>query len=412
MDDDSNSTTPCRTCYNGTFILKGSVGLCSGFNCPIGTYDHDLNAASSCRPCKHGFYQSHAGSVVCNQTSTCSQNQGETTPPTTSTDRVCSSIAFECASLSNTTQPSCLKCNAGYFINAASCTECPSGSKCVDGISATRCPVGTYQPAAGASGCFDCPLGSTKEDAAALYCSACLGGLYLPPSESAYLPCLAMTAGYYGIYGNGSLGYVQQLPCPPGSMCINGSKALCPMGFYQDQPMSTTCKVCAVGTYNGASGRSSPCAPLPPGHYSDTNRTSDLGQCLYGMYCVHGAALPCGNGTYQDDLGQTFCKPCGSGEYVSMTAEKSCDPIPNGYFGIGSTSFIYSDVASCSPGSYCMNGVATACPPGYFQNISSQSHCVPCRDQCGRGLTWMMQCDQISGASICSGKLTAASYLS
>ena len=181
VDDDSNSTTQCRPCMNGTYIPKGSVGSCTTFSCPIGTYDHDLNPASSCRPCRHGYYQPRTGSVLCNQTTPCAQGQGELTPPTSSTDRVCSSIAYQCANLSSIDpQPLCSRCSAGFYLNSTSCSICPSGSMCTDGVTATQCPAGTYQPATGASGCFDCPLGSTKVNQADLYCTPCSGESFLP----------------------------------------------------------------------------------------------------------------------------------------------------------------------------------------------------------------------------------------
>lgn len=44
------------------------------------------------------------------------------------------------------------------------------------------------------------------------------------------------------------------------------------------------------------------------------------GICPLGHYCRNGEKYGCPDGSYQDDLGKTFCKPCPIGYYCHYNA--------------------------------------------------------------------------------------------
>jgi hypothetical protein len=68
---------------------SGAGGSDTAGSCPPGTIDHDGDAASACLPCPPGTFANSTASA-CNPWSECSWDFPETTPPSSSSDRVCS----------------------------------------------------------------------------------------------------------------------------------------------------------------------------------------------------------------------------------------------------------------------------------------------------------------------------------
>ncbi|OQR99844.1 hypothetical protein ACHHYP_04245 [Achlya hypogyna] len=171
-------------------------------------------------------------------------------------------------------------CPAGYLGNTTGLTTKACSKLCTSAYcSPALCPAGYY-----------CPLGTIK----AVPCGG--AGVYCPQGSS--VPT-AVSIGYYTIttttlngdaaalYVPGAEGMltglstrVAQVPCEPGTFCINGVKQLCP-----------------AGTYGATSGLASPVctAPCPPGYYWCSCRSSgyiDYPCVDPAVYCSGGNAVP------------------------------------------------------------------------------------------------------------------------
>ena len=112
-----------------------------------------------------------------------------------------------------------------------------------------------------------------------------------------------------------------QTPCPPGQYCIGGVSNVCAAGRYGDVPAlyTLTCS----------------------------------GDCAGGYYCGTGAVTatetPCGNNT-------VYCPPGAAAPTLAVP----------GQLTIGDDEQHRNGTELCPERHYCVNGVATPCPPGRF----------------------------------------------
>jgi hypothetical protein len=90
------------------------------------------------------------------------------------------------ATLTNFNTSTC-GCNVGYFQNTTtnlsvtvitSCTPCPVGKYCPDGISAINSPAGTYVPMPAASNFIQCPAGQYNSTDGNSTCQSCAIGYF------------------------------------------------------------------------------------------------------------------------------------------------------------------------------------------------------------------------------------------
>lgn len=216
--------------------------------------------------------------------------------------------------------------------------------------------------------------------------------------------------GYYCPGGDS----FQELTCPVGHRCVNGSAAPqpCPAGTYQDAILQVDCKDCPTGFYcETASANPLPCPPgyfcpmktthatqnpCPEGTFSNrTHLTSwtECDLCLPGKYCA-GSGLTSATGE------------CGPGHYCTRGA---ITPLPDdetsGYFceeGFVCQSGSFTPRPShtwgyiCPPGSTCQEGAVheIGCPPGQFNPTFGQFECLECPEgnYCPGNSSWPVTC--------------------
>ncbi|XP_048118325.1 signal peptide, CUB and EGF-like domain-containing protein 2 isoform X4 [Alosa alosa] len=132
-------------------------------------------------------------------------------------------------------------------------------------------------------------------------------------------------------------------------------------------------------------------SPLRPVDLQDHCGTGQMlvnrkcGQCSPGQYSRDGfvPCVPCPLGTYQPEVGRTFCFPCGG----SLITKHN-----------GATSFQNCETkVQCSPGHYYNTSThrCIRCPTGTYQGEFGQNYCVACPGNTTTdfdGSTSIMQC--------------------
>lgn len=223
--------------------------------------------------------------------------------------------------------------------------ECPAGQYRHSDGKCRRCSEGTYNPSAGASGCFACPAGRygsttglTKQD------------------------CTAV--------------------CPKGHFCVAGSAnpTKCPAGTYGATTGLTTsvCSGPVAGGYYSLAGETSatPSArKCAAGRFGAARSTGESGPtssqcdgpCSAGYYCPAGST--------SDEQNE-----CGGNDKYCPGGSGSATSVPSGWrsLGGGTDGDTRTSVAQCSLGTYCVDGVARNCPAGRYAAKQGQSSCDTC----------------------------------
>ncbi|VDD92750.1 unnamed protein product, partial [Enterobius vermicularis] len=164
-------------------------------------------------------------------------------------------------------------------------------------------------------------------------------------------------------------------PCPKGSVHVNNTCELCPVGSYQDEAAQLSCKACPEQTFTQFSGSQSVNACLPVcgnGMYSETGlvpcqlcpRHTFSGPSLFGGYKQCDS---CPQGTYTAKLGSTGPSQCKQ-------------PCPTGHFSS-------TGLEPCSP-----------CPINWYQPALGQQRCIECSNNTatrGPGTTEEGQCQPV-----------------
>lgn len=205
-----------------------------------------------------------------------------------------------------------------------------------------NCPAGRFGNVSGEtnSSCSGvCPAGR--------YCAAgsvtwvdCGGSEYFCPEGTPTKHTVPL--GYYSTPL--SVPYTQRYTmtqCPAGSYCINGNSTLCVAGRY--------------GGFVGMSARDC------------------TGPCVAGYYCPAGSTSGTEHACGSPDR---YCPPS-SGVYI--VAE-------DGEYTIGGTEDgrTRTDVMLCEPGSYCVGGMKSPCPPGRYGCSGHESNPL-CSGPCDAG---------------------------
>ncbi|XP_048118327.1 signal peptide, CUB and EGF-like domain-containing protein 2 isoform X6 [Alosa alosa] len=178
--------------------------------------------------------------------------------------------------------------------------------------------------------------------------------------------------------------------CGTGQMLVNRKCVSCSVGTFYDGEQAR-CVLCPAGTYQDEEGQVS-CEPCPGPDGRVTPRTVGArnvsqcgGQCSPGQYSRDGfvPCVPCPLGTYQPEVGRTFCFPCGG----SLITKHN-----------GATSFQNCETkVQCSPGHYYNTSThrCIRCPTGTYQGEFGQNYCVACPGNTTTdfdGSTSIMQC--------------------
>ena len=291
---------------------------------------------------------------------------------------------WQCASVCLDTQP-CNVCTGRTYLKdcagtnpgiCAACSKCGPGTAYVDGCTqfavagwpydtiCSDCPKGKYSDLVDntATGCTQCPAGSTTIVTGATVCVSCGPGFSFDSSGQ----CAACLPGSYSPLGDPCL------PCPISTYIANSSASTCIQclpGKYTTMIGSieeSTCLPCLPGSYR-ASGQS--CLPCPYSTYNPDSSASTCIQCPQGTFItVLGSTdlvncSRCSPGWYSAN-GQT-CQACPASRYSTNFSSSTCTQCPAGKYtgGVGST-----DVSSCIP-----------CTPGwYFPGSISYTGCYRC----------------------------------
>ncbi len=244
----------------------------------------------------------------------------------------------------------CKPCPVGFASPAgstsfANCTICPAGSYMLTNYDdrydakyqlCVPCPASTYNPEPGRTGstaasCPPCPRGYTSPPGST-NCTVCAAGSFVYDAnkyDSNFMQCTICPANTYnpgpGLQGSSCL------PCPRG---------------YTSLPGSTSCTICAAGSFvydaNKYDSKFMQCTICPANTYTP-------GPGLQGSSC-----LPCPGGAVSrpGSANVTSCSPCSPGSYFDNAAGSqtlgTCVRCPAGSF-------------TSAPGTV---GSCTACPAG------------------------------------------------
>lgn len=224
---------PPPNCMSGSFRVPANEvtasDLCAGFKpCPRGSFC----SGGTRFPCPAGYFGNETGLSSPSCTASCPAGfycpQGAVEPVP------CTDAGFFCPAKSGA--PS--KVSQGYYSNPSRSMQaiCPPGSFCQEGVE-YLCPAGYYGSSPGLStmDCsgmcpagFYCPAGTT---AYTRFSCGISPAYYCPQGASRQY---ATDSGYYAVNSTIALGggYAAQLPCLPGSFCINGESSPCPAGHF------------------------------------------------------------------------------------------------------------------------------------------------------------------------------------
>ena len=332
-----------------------------------------------------------------------------------------------------TGQTTCDKCTAGYYcplqgtVTPLACPDqfyCPEGSIfptiCVDGQICddittnkkvyTACPAGYYCRAGIANNCWPgyvCTGGATtptpnSNDGTGYICPAgyhCDDGLNETPCITGYYNenygassinnCLICPSGTECL-GTGNTNY-KTITCPAGNICDGATVTPCSAGYYCPSGTLNMLK-CLAGYYTAATGSTS-CTACPESTYCPNTATVTPTDCPDGFYCPEGTAnpqiFPCPIGTYHNTadgpLGsQDECTDCMATFYcprVAMTdADLATYPCGDGYI-CDTGSYTITGTDTCGQNQYCIAGVPSFCPTGYYSpatGLPDSSECVAC----------------------------------
>ncbi len=248
-------------------------------------------------------------------------------------------------------------CVAGFYDNGSGCVPADPGYfVALDGaIAQTACPIGKYQPDAGAASCIDASAGYYVDFAGASSQSACPAGRYQPWTGAA--TCITADIGYYVP----TSGAVAQLACQQGYFQASPGAITCdaaPPGFFVNTTAATAATPCLAGTYQPSAGAA-------------TCITADAGYYVPSSGAV--TQLACQQGYFQASLGGITCDAAPPGFFVNTTAATAATPCPAGTYQPLSGA---SMCVRAEPGFYVPNpgsASALACPPGTTSGVGATS---------------------------------------
>lgn len=291
----------------------------------------------------------------------------------------------------------------GTYLVGTTPAQCPQGTFCPGDGTRELCPAGRYGSTfalfdQGCSGpCpagYTCPRGTINPTANPCFDAFTLssGGVYCPQGSGVPLP---VSPGFYSTPGG-----ADQLPCPKGSWCRNGLRALCMAGVYGEteglatQSCTGKCRqgyfcppgsVSALQTPCGGpqfycpAGSGSP-TPVPPGCYSVKNSTDYVVRRVTGSSVVVGSLVPPPLPLDNTRPSPPVSCPAAwsqASELVYLAGIRSHPSIIPAYAdapevwvdpsvaSMGSL-LTQDSILQCPPGTLCKGGVVISCPKGQW----------------------------------------------
>jgi hypothetical protein len=283
------ATTTGTDCNAGYYCLAGSTSGTS-IPCPVATVRATTGAGTlaECTICTKGYYCGEATSVptICPQGSYCvaGSETGIGCPIGTfgaslgltaiATNTGTGDIGcFSCypgmyCSQVGLKAPDGL-CDMGYFCVSKSSTPNPTdgttGNACIAG---GFCDMGSFKSVSCKPGTFNSATLATSE----AECIACTAGKYCS-GEFISAETGDCTAGYYCEAGST---IATAIAADPGYYTQAGASAqiICPEGFYQPEPGSSSCLGCLEGYSCPTAGIAELITLCPTGFYCPTNTTA------------------------------------------------------------------------------------------------------------------------------------------
>lgn len=354
-----NSLESCKSCPPGKFcdgVSNSADGLpLPPQSCPIGKY---------CPPGSYEPTNCPAGSYC----PTTELSEPLLCPPGTMSDTTGASSKTTCQTVGGgwyspnpgTTSLTRKKCTKGYYCPAVMACSTRAGGSVSILIGSTQpigCPSSTYCDSDGMAKPTSCPLGQTTNITGATSVNQCT-----PCSKGKLYYTVATT----GVSGSKAVQpYVETIVCTDtcpdgkytpdsifcrdcevGSVCMGGTKKLCPIGTYAPFEGLSKCQSCPAGKTTSSAGAASCNTDCPAGQYSpptgsgcfpcDPGKISVAGAsectaCQPGQYSTNNiTCTPCAAGTYSSTPGTT-CSICPSGTY-SFAGAAECTIVPGGYY--------------------------------------------------------------------------------
>lgn len=181
-----------------------------------------------------------------------------------------------------------LQCDPGHYCTSGVMSACPSGRFACspfvsDPLCSGPCSPGYYcEAGSDSSSQFEC--GSKWSPPSSVYC----------PGNSSWPTPVSM--GYESIGGLTHFVRSAQIPCVPGSYCVNGTRSLCPAGRYGSSELlsSPLCDGVCLNGYECDEGSSVP----------------DPRRCSAGFVCFNGTKTACPAGRYNTEVGSSSLDAC------------------------------------------------------------------------------------------------------
>jgi len=226
-----------KACGDGTNF--NYMCLCV-YPCPIATYQNEESSAT-CKSCLPGTYNDETGKALCNS---CPKGWDTTSPGSTGCNYSPAHTVKEVKS--------------GHCISAeliGTVADCTAAAK----VLGLKSRYGAHTTTSG-----NVPPGCSWSDWSG-------GHLLFNPHKGTTKAC-----------GDGIITFGSNNPM---CLCVDP----CPIGTYQNEESSTTCKSCLPGTYNDETGRSS-CQNCTIGKYNNEIGESTCRNCPAGKNSARGAS--------------------------------------------------------------------------------------------------------------------------
>ena len=345
----NNGSDVCQLCGAGEFGAvcdKCSIGqyrsgnddnatLCD--DCPKG-FAQQIEGQASCLPCIPGRYQSFEGQPTCPK---CNIDTFTPDPRSHYCDRCQLGRNANCGSVA------CSTCGAGKIkikTNATEiknpddsfkCTSCLAGLWAQAGDqNCTQCAPGLFQSQSTQASCIKCQAGLWSNLIGAVHnstCLACIPGLYSSAiGASSDKTCNECPSGKFST----------TIGAPSQSKCID-----CSINTISNGARNRTCETCGIGQFTTSPG-STACLECFPGRYGQGCAKCPLGwkrseddldltqcvQCKLGESSKNGSSScdTCDIGKRGDSKNVGFCTSCQIGTYQDARGQKQCGPCPDG----------------------------------------------------------------------------------
>lgn len=255
----------------GDADVPRDAGLPNDLVCGDGTWDHDGDGQTECRPwtaCVAGEYVVAAGGKTFDQE--CAACAEGTFSGTKNADQcepwsLCVAGEYVAADGTAIADRTCVECGDGTFSTTANAAECAPWTNCVAGervlvagtATANRtcemCAVGYYTAAANSSACAavgTCAAG-TRQTAAGtgtspVACETCAAGNYCAGGTAAAVPC---TTGTWDDDGSAASMCASWATCDPGEYVLtdgsptaNRACAACDDEYFSETTNAETCE--------------------------------------------------------------------------------------------------------------------------------------------------------------------------